>query len=205
MIVELTADPVDRIPAEILVVFLHADDRPPVGAAGLLDWRLNGALSRQIKVGWYRAARGEALLVAAGRRAGAPRVLVMGLGPKAEADSARLREVAAAALDTLARIHVTRMAFALPPAGSVRLTDAERATAVVEGLLDTVRGPNPPEARPQVVLAVPLEAQADTAAALTRLKSTVGAGYHLDLRPIAAATRPAARVRLLSGAPLPVK
>ncbi len=203
MIVELTAEPPDRISAEVLVVFLHAEDRPPAGAAGLLDWRLNGALSRQIKVGWYRAGRGEALLVAAGRRARAPRLLVMGLGPRDQADAAGLREVAGLALGMLARMQASRFAFALPPGGTARLPDAERVTALVEGLLDGVRGPNPPETRPQVILAVPVAAQADAAAALARLKSALAAGYHLDLRPLAAAPRAAPRVRLLSGAPIP--
>lgn len=203
MIVELTAEASDRIEADVLVVFTHADDRPPVGAAGLLDWRLNGALSRQIKVGWYGAAKGEALLVAARRRTRAARVLVMGLGPREGSDAARLREAAALALGKLAQMRVSRLAFGLPPAGGLPLSAAERAVAVAEGLLDAVRGPNPPETRPHVVLAVPFDAQADTATAIARLKTTLAAGYHLDLRPLPAAPRQAPRVRLLSGAPLP--
>ncbi len=203
MIVELTGEPPDRVEADALVVFLHVDDRPPAGAAGLLDWRLNGALSRLVKDGWYAAEGGETLLVAPAGRARAPRILVVGLGRRQGSDAARLRQAAGLALDKLARMRVSRLAVGLPPSGEPPLPEADRVVAVVEGCLDTARGPNPPETRPHVVLAVPLDLQADAGLALARLKTTLAAAYPIELRLLAAA-RPGAAARGPAGTLRPI-
>ncbi len=194
MIVELTAAAADRVEVDGLAVFLHADDRPPPGAAGLLDWRLNGALSRFLKDGWYGAAPGEPLLVATARRVRAPRLLVIGLGPRRQADAPRLRSAAAQALDTLASLGVERFALGLPGPGEPPLAEAERAVSLVLGLLDAARAPRPSGRaagrRPHVTLLVPEAAQPDAAALLARVKSGLGPGHAFDLRPLPA-SRPA--------------
>ena len=47
---------------DALVVPLWADVRPLRGAAGLLDWRLNGRLSQLLREGRLLGAAGEKLL-----------------------------------------------------------------------------------------------------------------------------------------------
>lgn len=193
MIVELTAAPADRIEADGVAVFLHTDDRPPPGAVGLLDWRLNGVLSRFLKEGWYRAAPGELLLVAPGRRVRAPRLLVVGLGLRRAADAGRLRAASAQALAALAPLGVERLALGLPGPGEPPVTEAERAASLVQGLLDAAQGTQPPRPpgretgwRPHVMLLVPEAAQPDAAALLARVKSSLGPGSPFDLRPLPA-------------------
>jgi hypothetical protein len=203
VIVEFSGVPPDRVEADCLVLFLHADDRPPVGAAGLVDWRLNGALSRLLKDGWYGAAFGETLLLAFARRTRAQRVLAVGLGPRPESDAARLRAAGQRALSALARMGAVRVAITPPGPGAAEEPEAARVVAIVEGLLDAVRGPTPPETRPHVVLVVPFEGQTAVAAALQHLRDTTGAGYHFDLRPLPAARPVSQGLRTLSGAPLP--
>jgi hypothetical protein len=166
VIVEFSALPPDRVEADCLVLFVHADERPPQGAAGLVDWRLNGALSRILKDGWYRGGEGETLLLAFEKRTRAPRVLVVGLGARRGSDRARLRAAGATALATLARLGAFRAALAPPGPGETPEAEAARLAGLVEGFLETVRGPSPPEVRPHVILVVPFEAQADAAAAL---------------------------------------
>jgi hypothetical protein len=189
VILELTAVPADRVEADCLVAFLHADDRPPPGVAGLLDWRLDGALSRLLKEGWYRAAAGEALLVAPGRRTRAPRLLVIGLGPRREADAGRLRSAGALALAKLAGLGVGRAVVGLPGPAEPPLPEAEQAVRLVEGFLETAHSPTigsssgvTPAIRPRVLLVVPVAAQEDTAAALASL----AAGSRFYLCPLPA-------------------
>lgn len=52
----------DAAAADGLVAWVFSDERPPRGAAGLLDWRLCGRVSRWILGGRLSAAPGEALL-----------------------------------------------------------------------------------------------------------------------------------------------
>ncbi len=188
MILELTAAPADRVEADCLVAFLHADDRPPSGVAGLLDWRLNGALSRLLKDGWYRAAAGEALLIAPGRRTRAPRLLVIGLGPRQEAGAGRLRSAGALALTKLVGLGIGRIAVGLPGPAEPPLPEAEQVVRLVEGVLETARSATigsssgaAPAGRLRILLLVPVAAQEDTAAALASLRSslTADSGFYL--------------------------
>jgi hypothetical protein len=195
VIVELTASPIDRIEADALLLFLHSDDRPPPGAPGLVDWRLNGSLSRMLKDGWFAADDGAPLLIASGRRTRASRILVLGLGSRRGAGAPRLRAAARTALAKLSLMGMSRLAVGLPGAAEPPLPEHAQVVAIVEGFLETVRGPQPPETRPHVTLVVPAEAQVDAAAALTTLRTTTGAGYHFDLRPLPAARPTVIRAR----------
>jgi hypothetical protein len=58
----------DRCPGgDALVVPLWTDVRPLRGAAGLLDWRLNGRLSQLLREGRVEGATGEKLLFVTSR------------------------------------------------------------------------------------------------------------------------------------------
>lgn len=45
------------------VLFLSQDERPPQGLAGLVDWQLAGALSAQLKSDFFKASKGDSLLL----------------------------------------------------------------------------------------------------------------------------------------------
>ena len=49
--VEVLAEPVDRVVAEVAVAFCFREDRPLRGPAGRADWRLCGDLSRFVAEG----------------------------------------------------------------------------------------------------------------------------------------------------------
>lgn len=209
MILELTAAAADRIEADCLVAFLHADDRPPPGVAGLLDWRLNGTLSRLLKEGWFQAADGEALLLVTGRRTRAPRLLVIGLGLRREAGAGRLRRAGAVALARLGGLGVSRAVVGLPGPAEPPLREAEQVVSLVEGFLEAARQPAagpaarpPSEARPHLLLVVPVTAQPDAAAALAGLRTGLSTGPHFDLRPLSA-SRGAILPRPTHARPLP--
>jgi hypothetical protein len=65
---------------DALVLTFFRDERPLRGAAGLVDWRLCGRLSRLIKQGRMRGERGETLLMPPGRRLPYERLILFGLG-----------------------------------------------------------------------------------------------------------------------------
>ena len=71
----------DTLDAETLVLFLVADRRPLRGAAGIVDWRLCGELSRALQTGSLTGALGERLLMPTHGRIGPKRLLLFGAGP----------------------------------------------------------------------------------------------------------------------------
>ncbi len=61
--VRIVAQAPDRMDAEVVVGFFFEDQRPVGGAAALLDWRLNGLLSRSLVDGSASGRIGEYILV----------------------------------------------------------------------------------------------------------------------------------------------
>ncbi len=89
---------------DALVLPVFRDDRPLRGAAGLVDWRLCGRLSRLMRSGKASGNAGETLLLPASRRLRFARILWFGLGDakgyneeRARKDLRWISEVTAAA------------------------------------------------------------------------------------------------------------
>lgn len=89
----------DDAPAELLVLHAFADERPLTGLTGLVDWRLAGALSSWRMGGFSTGELGERVLYPTARRLSHPRLLLVGLGRRAEYRSDRAIALAAEVLE----------------------------------------------------------------------------------------------------------
>jgi hypothetical protein len=77
-VADLSLATLDALDVEALAL-LVGPERPLQGLAGLVDWRLCGALTRALRDGLYGGAPGEALLLPTGGRLPPPRVVALGL------------------------------------------------------------------------------------------------------------------------------
>ena len=137
--VPLTLDALDPLPVDTLCLFVSEDERPLVGAAGFTDWRLCGQLSRLLVDGFFKGSRGESLLLPSGGRIGAPRLVVLGLGPGGEAlHPGVLRSALSQAADVLNRARVDSVALELPGRGAVPAE--ERTSAFQEAFVPAFQG-----------------------------------------------------------------
>ena len=84
VVVELDARPLERVPADLVVVGFSPDDRPLRGSAGRADWRLCGELWRLITSQRLSGRLGQAALLSAAGSLRSPLLLVVGLGHRAE-------------------------------------------------------------------------------------------------------------------------
>jgi len=89
---------------------LVGPERPLTGLAGLLDWRLCGALSRAILDGTFAPEKGEVLLLPSRGRLPMPRVFCFGLPAEPEPAEA----LAGRVLKVLARAGARSVALSLP-------------------------------------------------------------------------------------------
>jgi len=106
------------------VALLVGPERPLQGLAGLVDWRLCGAVTRALAGGLYQGQPGEALLLPTGGRLPARRVVAIGLpSPNRAADFAA---AARHACQVLQRAGCTSIATALPPLAGGDLAEAAR-------------------------------------------------------------------------------
>ena len=136
----VASEPVDHFEADLAVVGCLSDERPLRGAAARCDWRLCGALSSLLASGALRGEEGEAALLPSPGGVRAPRVLTLGLGPRARRRGERLRAFAGDALERVAGLRAPRVALALLPGEQGGVRDqleelvAGFAGALAEGL-----------------------------------------------------------------------
>ena len=118
-----------------LVGWVFADERPPRGVAGLLDWRTCGRVSRWLLAGAFSGAPGEAMLFPPGHGLPFRVALLLGAGVRAAQDEAAFRDTVRDGLDRARRLGLQRFAMGLLARGPN--VSARRA---IEILLDEGAG-----------------------------------------------------------------
>ena len=104
----------DELQTDIIVLPFFSDERPLRGAAGLIDWRLCGALSRKLMAGYLRGTFGEKALLVNPDKLKSERLLLIGLGERASFDAGVARESCALISKALRNAKVSTAALALP-------------------------------------------------------------------------------------------
>jgi hypothetical protein len=126
---ELGLDGLDALTGmDALCLFVAEDERPLVGTAGFVDWRLCGALSRVLVDRFFRGAEGETLLLPTAGRLPVGRIFVMGMGPSHRLEVQALGRVLGHAAEVLERAKVPSVALELPGEGVI--DDGARAGAL---------------------------------------------------------------------------
>ena len=136
---ELGFEPLDSLPGlDSLCVFVGEDDRPLRGAAGFLDWRLCGSLSRVLVSGFFVGAPGDTLLLPTLGRIAIPRVFAVGVGRTQALTDETLAAALLNAAQVLRKARVESVALELPGAGV--LQDSSRAQAFRGAFLPVFTG-----------------------------------------------------------------
>jgi hypothetical protein len=81
----------DEVSSEVIACGVFADERPPHGTAGLIDWRLGGCVCRLLGEGFVTGSWGEVFMVAIRRKLPFDKALLFGLGERAAFDETRFR------------------------------------------------------------------------------------------------------------------
>lgn len=105
---------VETLEVDVVAALLFADQRPLTGAIGLLDWRLDGELTRQVQAGVLRGVRGEKLLLRAGDKMRCDWVLVLGGGERRGCGGALLNSAVKEMQESCRRAGFRSLALALP-------------------------------------------------------------------------------------------
>lgn len=103
----------DECQADVLALTLFSDQRPLRGLAGLVDWRMCGALSRWARSGFVTGTWGERVLVPSQGRLTFPRLLVLGLGKRERYREDRAQAAAMAAIEVTRGLQGTTLATGL--------------------------------------------------------------------------------------------
>jgi hypothetical protein len=102
---------IKKLETDAVAVGFFEDIRPLKGAAGALDWILCGSLSRLIIQEKIRGALGEAALLTTKGKIPAPKVFMVGLGPRSQMTPATMREASRIAATIIVGAGVIRAAL----------------------------------------------------------------------------------------------
>jgi hypothetical protein len=125
---------IKKLETDAVAVGFFEDIRPLKGAAGALDWILCGSLSRLIIQEKIRGALGETALLTTKGKIPAPKVFMVGLGPRSQMTPATLREASRIAATTIVAAGVIRAALDCFPIWAGQ--NEEYLSAVQQGLAE---------------------------------------------------------------------
>lgn len=112
---------------DALCVLVAEDDRPLAGAAGYLDWRMCGSLSRVLLQGFFKGERGDQLLMPTSGGVGPVKLFAVGAGSSKSLDEPALGALLESCAQMLKKAGVTSVALSLPRCA---VDDAARAEAM---------------------------------------------------------------------------
>jgi hypothetical protein len=125
---EPSLDAIDGLTGiDAVCLFIADDDRPLSGAAGYLDWRMCGALSRVLLQGFFKGERGEQLLMPTRGGVSPVRLFAVGAGNSKSLDASTLGLLMESSALMLRKAGVTSVALSLPKCA---VDDARRAELV---------------------------------------------------------------------------
>ena len=133
MLIEAKIGSIAKEASELAVVGLFEEEKELTGAAAALDSALGGRITDLLSWGDFRGTKGETSVVYPGANK-VKRVLLVGLGKRAELDTERVRLASAAAARKAVSIGVTSYTTAVPEDGN-RLKVEAAAQALAEGAI----------------------------------------------------------------------
>ncbi len=136
MKIHLTTEPPDVPKHKCLVLGIFADEKPPRGICGFIDWRLNGLISREIKRGKISGEFAEKAIIPFPQRIGAEYLLFFGMGKLTKFNTERIHNAAYQLVAAVDGLLITDFAFELPGENRISLDTAGIAEAMVTGFFD---------------------------------------------------------------------
>ena len=135
----LSATDIDKIETDAIVLLFFSDERPLRGAAGLIDWRMNGSISRLISKGMISGEKGEATLILPNKRIKSKKILMAGLGDSSAFGEASLRDTAVAMIRQLDKIKIKNFAVAMPPLlKKSHIETKDAAATLIRQMVETI-------------------------------------------------------------------
>src|SRR4030043_383036 len=136
MKLHLSTEPPDVPKHKCLALGIFADEKPPRGICGFIDWRLNGLISREIKQRKISGEFSEKAMIPFPQRIGSELLLLFGMGNLTKFNNERIHDAAYQIMAVIDGLLITDFAFELPDENRIGLDTADVAAAAVSGFFD---------------------------------------------------------------------
>ncbi len=132
----LSIEDVDLQECDLLVTGFFEDERPLKGTCGLIDWRLNGMLSRLLQEGRMTGEWQETTLIPSRGRLTPPFILLLGLGKVRDYSTLRLRALFPRLFETLRNLRSSTICLSFPTNEKYNVDCGKSAEVLLEGMAD---------------------------------------------------------------------
>lgn len=132
----LSKEGVDVQECDVLVTGFFRDERPLAGSTGLIDWRLNGMLSRLLIENKLTGEWKETTLIPSQGRVMPRIILLLGLGETRAYSYLRVRELSAHLLETLRKLDALGVCLSLPYGEHYNVDCGKLIEVLIEGIAD---------------------------------------------------------------------
>jgi hypothetical protein len=119
-----------------LALGIFADEKPPRGICGFIDWRLNGMISREIKQGRINGEFKEKVIIPFPRRVGSETLLLIGLGNSYDINYDKIYNAAYLVAEAVYGMSLRSFGFEIFGEGRFNLVTSNISEAMVTGLFD---------------------------------------------------------------------
>ena len=119
-----------------LALGIFADEKPPRGICGFIDWRLNGMISKEIKRGRISGEFKEKIVIPFPQRIGAEMLLLFGLGNSHDINYDKIYNAAYLIAEAIEGMALHSFAFDICGVGRSSLVTANIVEAMVTGIFD---------------------------------------------------------------------
>ena len=120
----------DELTSEVLACGVFADERPPHGTAGLIDWRLAGCICRLMQRRFVTGSAGELVMVAVRRKLPFDKALLFGMGERAAFGESTFRSIVTRMLEVMEGLCARSIVVELPGRHTASIA-AEHAAGVL--------------------------------------------------------------------------
>jgi hypothetical protein len=115
---------------------IFADEKPPRGICGLIDWRLNGMISREVKQGRISGEYKEKIVIPFPQRIGAEMLLLFGLGNSYDINYDKIYNAAYLIVEAVDGMSLRSFAFDICGDDRSILAISNTVEAMVTGFFD---------------------------------------------------------------------
>lgn len=136
MQINLSTENPDLPKHKCLALGIFADEKPPRGICGFIDWRLNGMISREIKQGRIGGEYAEKIVIPFPRRIGAEILFLFGLGNVTQINYDKIYNAAYTIAQSVDGMSLNSFAFDLYGEGRFNLVTSNIVEAIITGMFD---------------------------------------------------------------------
>lgn len=136
MKINLSTENPDLPKHKCLALGIFADEKPPRGVCGFIDWRLSGMISREIKMGRIHGDFDEKIIIPFPGKIGAEMLMLFGLGNTSDMNYDKIYNAAYLVAKTVDGMAMRNFSFDLYGENRSNLKIPNITEAMVTGIFD---------------------------------------------------------------------